>query len=178
MNVEQTMFRSTEDGRWFRILFIDPGITGSGCAFWKELVRKADGKASPPDITEVLSPPTKDSWPSRVRMLSAWMHGLVHSLLPTHIVIEFPELWSGSAISQASASTGSLFKLTYLVGAYGEIARDHIGREPVLVSPNTWKGQLSKVAVKARIARALDNEEYREHIADAVGMGLAVQGRL
>jgi hypothetical protein len=88
--------------------------------------------------------------------------------------IEFQELWQ-NAVSYASASEGNLFKLTYLVGMIAQRIRSRWNLKVVLLSPSGWNGQMNKAAVRSRIVRAL-NEEYGNHVADAVGMGLSLQG--
>lgn len=180
MKLDQAMFQAKDDRTWGKVLFVDPGIIGSGCAFWDEVVRAGITKpASEPQITEGHNPKdSKLSWDIRADVLCAWFNGVIHTLEPQIVVIEFPELWSSSPVSQASAGRGDLFKLAYLVGAFGEIVRHQTGTGPVLISPAKWKGQLTKKAVHARIERALGDVKYPEHIADAVGMGLAVQGKL
>ncbi|GAG23731.1 unnamed protein product, partial [marine sediment metagenome] len=51
------------------------------------------------------------------------------------------------------------------------------GSDVVYFTANEWKEQLTKGAVDKRIKRAI-GEVYPEHVSDAVGMGLAVQGLL
>ncbi len=180
MTIEQAMFQTEEDSTWDRVLFVDPGIMGTGCAYWEKIIRSKKKKmADAPKVSFRLNPKDrKIPWQLRSDAICAWFCGIVDHLSPKIIVIEFPELWSSSAASQASAGRGDLFKLTYLVGAFGEICRQVTNGRPVLISPAKWKGQLTKKAVHARIKRALGGTKYPEHIADAVGMGLAVQGKL
>jgi len=100
-------------------------------------------------------------------------------------VLEMPELWSGSAISNASAThkakpgePADLFKLVYLVGVLGAAALAAVGNLPVLATPAEWKGQLAKDMVTRRIQSALPGCAFRDHEWDAVGMGLSAQGKL
>ena len=97
------------------------------------------------------------------------------------MVFEFPELFSGNAKSQASAGRGDLFKLTYLLGGLADRAREYTGRLPILMTPQEWKGQLPKDIVIKRIEKAFGPEyasQINDHEGDAIGMGLAAQGRL
>jgi len=162
-------------GRWENVLTVDPGLGGTGLACWASL---SHGQVEPqePQSTEIIRGGRTGSWEYRVEHI--W-HIFTRSLLltqPRFVVLESQALWTGSASSMASAGRGDLFKLAYLTGGLWTIA---IGRdaEVVLVSPNQWKGQLPKSAIHKRIKRAL-GARYPEHVADAVGMGLAVQGVL
>ena len=76
----------------------------------------------------------------------------------------------------ASASRVDLFKLTILTGVLADVAYTD-GAEVVLVKPGEWKGQLSKESAGRRIKRAF-GKRWPNHVEDAVGIGLAVQGRL
>lgn len=70
-------------------------------------------------------------------------------------------------------------KLVFLVGGLGHVARRVSGVLPVFITPEEWKGQLPKKVVLARLAKAFGKDrKFRDHEADAVGMGLAAQGGL
>ncbi len=163
----------------YRVFFIDPGITGTGFAYFPELITQHgnDEKPNEPARTGAITPKKASQWQARVQDLCAWLDGLCSLLKPSIIVIEWPEVWGRSAKSMASATRGDLGKLFYLVGGLGEVARRTSPRLPVLISAREWKGQLSKKAVGMRIKRRL-NLEYQNHEEDAVGMGLAAQGLL
>ena len=77
----------------------------------------------------------------------------------------------------SAAASGDLFRLTYQVGVLADALDRVFERLPILLSPHEWKGQLDKKALAARIWRALETK-YRDHEADAVGIGLHIQGRL
>lgn len=101
---------------------------------------------------------------------------VIDVVLPTLVVIEYPEVWSASAKSMASATSGDLLKLASLIGCLGLTARREA--DVLFITPARWKGQLSKEAVERRIKQVakLDRLYYRNHVCDAVGMGYAAQG--
>lgn len=161
------------NGTWDRVLLVDPGIGGTGWAYWLEITRP--GEASLPFLSGSKTP--KKTGFDAVENLWAWFDGVVDVLRPKIVVIEYPELWSSSGLSQGSAAKGDLFKLTYLIGGFGRIVAERTRKAPVLVSPTKWKGQLPKRVVNARIKLSL-GKKYGNHESDAVGIGLAIQGVL
>lgn len=160
-----------------RVLFLDPGLTGTGWAYFGQINTKARTFVAPLD-SGVNIPKQSRQWEGRVDTLCAWFAGLCVSTHPSLVVLEFPELWINSAVSFSSATRGDLFKLTYLIGGLGEVARRASNNLPILVSPRDWKGQLPKDVVIRRIKRRFPNLKLDNHEADAVGMGLAAQGGL
>lgn len=87
-----------------------------------------------------------------------------------------PEIWT-SGKSMASATRGDLFKLVYLIGQLSIGNGEFI---PFMIAPREWKGQLPKEEVIRRIKKLCPNvgSAIGNHEADAVGMGLALQGVL
>jgi hypothetical protein len=82
----------------------------------------------------------------------------------------------GDITSQTSARSGYLTELSYLIGAYNIILQKH-GYDTKILLPRQWKAQLPKEAVRERVqleGYILDNS----HEYDAVGIGLAVLGKL
>lgn len=175
MQLKQALFESKEKGEWSKLLTVDPGITATGYAFWESIARP--GPIRPSAFGVQLGTSRRRTWEDRAGALCAWFSALLQHYKPNYVVIEFPELWSASAKSFASSSTGDLFKLTYLVGGFGEIVRQVTMRNPLLVTPQQWKGQLPKDVVKKRIKEMLQTD-YPNHTADAVGIGLRIQGKL
>lgn len=165
------------DKKLFSVLFIDPGIGGTGFAFFEELTTSPRKLESPTSIGVVV-PKKSIHWQARVKDICAWFDGLCSRLQPRVVVLEWPEVWEGSMKSQASATSGNLGKLFYLVGGLGEVARRNCPCLPVLVSAKEWKGQLSKKAVGMRLNRKLPLRIFKNHEEDAVAMGLAAQGLL
>ena len=93
------------------------------------------------------------------------------------VLIEGVQIYASSESSMASASSGDLVGLSYLVGIYAQIANAHHGIETRIVLPRQWKGTMNKDIVKNRIRRAT-GLEYGEHVADAVGISLSFNGKL
>lgn len=183
MNAKQLMFpqrcarvHTTLD----RVLFVDPGLGGTGWAFFP--VVKVDATKSPkmPEQFGVIHVKSKKDvercWQSIAEEISQTFAGIIAALNPDLVVIEFPELWSGNSTSHASTASGDLFKLAYLVGALAMSSSRYVTALPVLVTPGEWKGQLSKDMVLERLA------DYgitaKNHEADAIGMGIAAQDAL
>jgi len=158
---------------------IDPGIGGTGYAVFRNLQRKWK-KTRRPLKTGMVPPPDKDhrvSWQHKVVWYSNQLRIELCNYNLTNAYIEMPEFWTRSAKSYASTKQGNLFKLAYLVGAIGDMLYMHHSIIPELLAPSKWKGQLSKSVVDKRIRRAI-GKNYPEHVSDAVGIGLSVQGKL
>ena len=169
-------------GTVFSIMFIDPGLDGTGWAYWRTLDTGAGrDRATLPEAHGVIRPSRKHGWQSASLDVCAAFAGVLLSIKPKNIVIEFPELWASSAVSYASTARGELFKVAYLVGGLAEVGSRNKTNLPVLISPSEWKGQLKKDAMVYRIKRLFDETpEFptNEHTLDAVGMGIAAQGAL
>ncbi len=80
----------------------------------------------------------------------------------------------------ASASSGDIFKLTFLVGKFSRVCDDQHNCKFRPLEVNEWKGQMSKDLVSRRVANCLNiqPDAYGNHIMDSVGMGLFVKGVL
>jgi len=155
------------------ILTVDPGIGGTGLAAFKRGVICK---------TELITPSSGcENWFEKCLDITNRFEDFVEVWNPEFAIIEFPGLWSGSATSQASAAKGDLFKLTMLIGMLVQTMQFYEGgdrRDRIsLVSPQQWKGQMSKAVVDRRIKRAI-NQEFPNHVGDAVGIGLALMGKL
>ncbi len=156
------------------LMFVDPGSGGTGWAIFK----------MPSEVTEPIRPLEFGALSSRsglwhdkfAEIAVAFADEVLFEHGPDRVVHEWPELWAGSAKSQASTSDGDLFKLSALIGAL-ELAVLQCDMEPSLFVTPRWKGQMDKKAVDERIARAIGCS-YPNHVSDAVGMGLAVMGTL
>ena len=167
-----------------RVLFIDPGFEGTGWALFDSVVtvrrtvrRNAKGKIG---YVESGVYRTKGrQWVGKTVDICAWFKGKVLSTGAEVVVIELPEVWSGSDVSMTAAASGALIKLAYLVGGLAQVSQDCGCRLPVLVLPREWKGQLPKDVVIARILQRMPKmKKIRDHEADAIGMALAAQGLL
>jgi len=157
-------------------LTIDPGLGGTGWCYWTRL-----GRSNPtPDGHGVLKAAGRGPWQKRATqivgdfgdLLDRWKIGSACG-----IVIEFPMVWAGSAKSLSSAERGDLFKLSYLIGGLGSRVALATGREPRLVTPNEWKGQLPKRVVVQRVEK-LTGIAFADHEADACGIGMYLIGSL
>lgn len=164
-----------------RALCVDPGLTGTGWAFWNVLRIRPhrDVRPGEPDQMGLLTT-GRGSYEARMTRLVGLFGSVVAATQARELVLESPEVWGGSSKSYASATSGDLLKLVALVGAFHWEFFRRTGEQPVLVTPTRWKGGMPKDTVMRRIARAFGKRTCRfpDHIADAVGMGLAVMGRL
>lgn len=169
-----------------RVVCIDPGLGGTGWAFWARLghVEPGDPALSPKE-TGVLRPPKGERWQNQCHSLAASVAGMLRGFNAGAVVLEMPEVWAGSATGMASATHSAkegepadLCKLLYLVGVLGAAVFGSGAGLPILISPKEWKGQLAKDAIARRIMAALPGASFRDHEWDAVGMGLAAQGQL
>lgn len=172
-----------EAGEDAAVLFIDPGLKGTGWAFFPRIYRKAAKKtAGLPAQSGVLHAKDGGHWIARAEEIRSAFRGVLAAVRPQWVVIEQPMLWLGSATSQASAThakagePGDLFKLAFLVGLLSGVVRDATNANAVLVMPHEWKGQLAKDHVLERLADF--GLKPKDHEADAMGMGLAAQGVL
>jgi len=163
------------------VLFVDPGLGGTGVALFPVIHTKSTDKQFCKHIfNDVLHAPSNEQWDNRAWSIAVQFKGLLQCSIVRDVVIEFPKLFSGSAKSQSSASKGDLFKLTHLIGMLSLVSCEHTGNLPILMTPEDWKGQLPKAAVINRIKKAYDDQMLmlRDHEADAIGMGVSAQGRL
>lgn len=157
------------------VTFIDPGLGGTGWAHFGYLNKYP--KVRCPDQYGVIRGDKHDeSWEHEADTI-AYEVGMKLSDLYTNIlVVEFPSLWA-SGKSQAAAIRGDLFKLSYLIGCIMQESRHLSGiQSRILISPQDWKGQLSKEMVLKRINTYMPGVKIPNHAADAVGMGLSAQG--
>jgi len=182
MDKKAEMFKLKNSRFMENVCFIDPGLGGTGFAFFPHIVTAAtSGKNSlvPPRITANYKGGAKESWEAQVCTITSACCGAWVAAGAQTVVIEFPRLFTGNSVSMASAKKGDLFKLTYLVGALGFAAKQITGNLAVLVEPQEWKGQLPKDVMAARMAKVWpDLHIISSHAADACGMGLAAQGGL
>lgn len=94
-----------------------------------------------------------------------------------NVIIEDVELWSGSAVSYASATQGDTFRLAMQIGALindYRNARCNI----YLVSPRRWKGQLNYEQLRFILSHKFKIITKNDHEASAYGIGLWAKGLL
>lgn len=161
-------------------LFIDPGLGGTGWAFYSQISVIFPEKH--PLKAGVARPKSnaKTALPIRAKEILSNLCASLETehdiLLPNQVFIEYPEFWSDSLLSTTAASKGDLIKLTFLSGYLAQYFT-RLGAEIVLLTPADWKGQMPKDVMKRRVRRAT-RRQYAEHAWDAVGMALSVQGVL
>lgn len=146
-------------------LYVDPGYHTGWALF-------SDEDQIIPIKTGIINCPVKIKGTiERIKYMQECFYDLIVAEAPNDLIIEGVVLHTGSAKSTMAAGKGDLFNLAYLVGAYVCNAfLEHINVK--IVTVNEWKGSLSKQAVHARIKK-VTGQKYPEHIADAVGIGLA-----
>ena len=167
---------------------IDPGLGGTGVAVFRDLDRKWKKPRKPRLAWELQHMPKlwyrqnagnfQEKWLAKVAWLSDQLRLTIMNYNLTSAYLELPELWSGSAKSQSAAVQGDLFKLTYLIGNYAQVLRWTWAVEPRLLRPREWKGQMSKSVIARRVYRSIERRYESEHILEAVGIGLSLQGVL
>lgn len=161
------------------VMFIDPGITGTGYAFYPKVDTGKNGSYFEPTLTGTYIAKKSSRWDGKVEVICSWFDGLLQGIKPQILVIEFPEFWAQSSKSMTSVERGDLFKLTFLIGGLGEVGRRNGGNLPLLISPQRWKGQLPKDVMMKRLSKLIAPGLFKDHhCADAIGMGLSAQGVL
>ncbi len=158
-------------GKFRSFIAVDPGVGGTGLAHWAYRAKLPHGLIClRPDS------PSGASWGTRVKELYLKFERALRAWSPAVVYIEEPSAWQ-SPRGVASAYSGDLIKLAMLTGAYYHIAS--LYAEVTLVPVSRWKGQLPKRVVMGRIKRFTGCDYDKEHIADAVGIGIYVlRGRL
>lgn len=158
----------------FPLLSIDPGLGGTGWAYW--------GDRSAPAVVGIVRDTARDD------LLSVRCHELCDKLwtaIPSRrfrsIVIELPQHMASAA--GIAAQAGAVYKLAFLVGAMSLFFTISTYGTVYVVNPADWKGQLPKNIVQQRIQarlgmRVCQRLNIRSHAWDAVGIGLWAVGRL
>lgn len=160
-----------------RILTVDPGQQ-TGYAFWPR-IRSApeDAIVEPTSFGEV-SFDIGETWEEKAKILYWRFKVAVSELAPEEVFVEDQSLWAGSVRSYTAGVRGDLFKLSHIAGmllACGLEMRANIH----LVAPSSWKGQLPHNVVVKRVQEKLNLYSVRsEHIIDALGIGLYLQGAM
>lgn len=171
---------------WKRVMFIDPGVRNMGYAFWPELhrlVRPNKRRLILPSNSGLVTAPRNIPWMNAVLEHQVpWLTSMIRMHDITTLVVEFTEVWATSEVSMASATKGDLQKLTFMIGAMVHSFTINTGLIPTLISPRDWKGTMPKDVMKRRLRIAVNaagaHKQYSEHEADAVAMGVSVQGLL
>lgn len=144
---------------------IDPGIE-TGYAIWSQ-----QGELR---TFGVISHGPRMEWLARTELTC----GSLDQILAANpelaeMVCEWPQYFESEG-GRGSAASGDLIKLVFMVGRTAQLAA-YRGIRFLPVGVNSWKGQMSKEAVKARIKKRLGEAAtvgIYKHAWDAVGIGL------
>jgi hypothetical protein len=166
-----------------RVLFVDPGLLGTGWAFFPECWPTISSDRIQPEgyrptawgVISVQDP--RADWVKRAHYIAKKFDDVLYEHNVRYVGMEFPGVWKHSLRSQVSSDSGDLHKLTYLIGLLGCKVYNYTQQEPVLFAPLEWKGQLPKDVVTRRVQK-LCGTKFSNHVGDAVGMGYAAQGLL
>lgn len=155
---------------------LDPGISGTGVAIWKDSEWK--DRAALPVLTENLYPSARcTDWTERAETIGRKLLELFNRYPPLFVYCEFPE-FQDSAKGYAVATKGDLQKLTFIVGFFAAMAWEkRAAFVPYKVS--VWKGQLPKPVVISRIIEripGISEMKVSSHSFDAIGVGLYAKG--
>lgn len=107
------------------------------------------------------------------------LHGEKISLNGGKVICEMPQAFLGNAGGMAAAQTGSILKLSVMIGIYAREFLEHSGASFQVVPVRQWKGQLPKEVVIQRIRKYLGEKnckEFKADVWDAVGIGLWAMG--
>lgn len=156
------------------IFAIDPGLI---CLGWAYLTVKSPDKY-PFVICGAISYSPKYTWQERVGLVTKAVFKKVHEFEIENMIIELPDHWSSST-GMAARESGSVFKLTLLIGAlYGVAISQNI--KTTFVSPREWKGQLPKDIAHNRLRKKLPIpavlNEKDHNVLDAIAIGWVYLG--
>lgn len=156
------------------IVSIDPGIRGTGLAFWD---MKEWGHALLPIAVEVITPPENQKWVMACSTLYEEFTDVLESYGVSKAYCEFPQYFM-SPTGHAATADGNIFKLSSLIGVFMGCLLSR-GGILIPIKVNKWKGQLPKGVVERRIRKLspeIDTLGVESHAWDAVGIGLYAQG--
>lgn len=166
---------------------IDPGLSGTGI-----VVLDTDHGFV---LVEAFTIPSRLGLEFRVQtygahtMNSMWVEinktGIKGSIVrdfPKVVIIEQPVYWSASARGKFATSSSGLIKMGMVIGSITQAVAPY---NPVVmyVSPNKWKGNLSKTVTHERTLKVLKKDKIwpqfdsivktrKEHALDAAGIAL------
>jgi hypothetical protein len=158
------------------LLAIDPGLQGTGLAFWEST------QDTEPTWTDVISFRGKEDWIFRAEMLAREIKSRLQNETTTGkmlgrltMVCELMEMHQ-SARAQMMWKSGDFQRTLVYIGMIVAHTSKYVD-EVVLTKPSEWKGQLPKPVVERRLRRligeaACDQLQIKSHAWDAVGIGL------
>lgn len=150
-------------------LYVDPGLDGTGYAFYLYtgrlklwgVFRTGDGEI-----------------PERIKRGIDAFHKILAMVRPDIVYFEDNRMWSGSAISVAAAGRGDLSKLSMLTGAFIGEAFAFGTQVAPLLSPQSWKGSMPDDVVAIRLSRIIPDIKFKQHEREAVAMYWGRKGLL
>jgi Holliday junction resolvasome RuvABC endonuclease subunit len=139
-------------------LYIDPGISGTGFAFFSK-----ENKTFVPDFNLSFHKPS-------LLKYYEFYQEFIDRYEVEFVMIERPQFFGlDSTKGLMVAVKGDLITLTMLAGGYEGIAILN-GCEVETIEVNKWKGQLPKEVIKERIRRVWKEVSCKNHDWDAVGI--------
>jgi len=160
------------------LLAIDPGLQGTGLAFWY------DQQCLAPDWVRVVrnhGVKNKD-WVVRAhRLVEEVLSTLSEEVRVNSVACELMEM-HGSARAQMMWKAGDFQRTLVFIGMLvGRLRHEMLTQEFKLVKPSEWKGQMPKSVAERRIRKKLGDKVCRRlkiqsHAWDAVGIGLWAKG--
>jgi hypothetical protein len=159
------------------LLAIDPGLQGTGLAFWEDRSKLA------PSRVYVIRSKADEDWVLRAEAIAVHLRtSFPPRVGERHLTLacELMEM-HGSARARMMWH-GDLQRTLVLIGMMTMVMRQHGADRVRLIPPSEWKGQLPKSVVERRIQSTLgrkvcENLEIKTHGWDAVGIGLWVKGK-
>ena len=153
------------------ILAVDPGMNTGWCFMENGEVVASGVKRVPKEL--------KGKDVGEVFVLNSfweWFSELVKAVEVNTFIIEVDEMYAGSAKSHAFFAK-NVGKMERLIGGYMRVwAEDVDNLNIVMTTARKWKGQLTDDATRTRV-ELITGKKYRQHEADAVGMGLNYFGK-
>lgn len=163
---------------------VDPGLNGTGLAIWG--IGTWGLREAPREILTLYGrskhmatePLTWDETAKQItgKFKRIFAEGVFTPV--THVYIEMPEVFDGSAKGYAANVKGDLFKLSFLIGNLAQVAWEN-SADLTLYPVTYWKGQLPKAVVIERIKKTIPTiiqKDPHSHMWDAIGIGLFAKG--
>ena len=165
---------------------IDPGITGTG---WAYFVPIADSAIDSVSFGNIVPRSTKtEDYIARSSEIVHELRYVVSTICKLTfnwpVFIEEPSYMGGAKqyVGQTAAESGSLVKLVWHYGRIWQALSDR-GHKITPIPVNTWKGQLPKNISHNRIKALADkhklngmSDSAKDHALDAIGIGFHILG--
>lgn len=162
------------------VLSIDPGLDGTGLAWWRwEGWKEPEGPFNCENLYGATREPEIGNWLVRGQVIASKLRVRISTpnLKVMHIYCEYPKFMD-NASGHMVARKGDLLKLTTLVGVFAEMAWER--RIPfTLVPVNDWMGQLPFEVMQRRLIDRIPDVvklNPKSHSWSAIGIGLHSKG--